>query len=382
MEKKPLSIVFVTNNYKPYAGGVAKSIEVFRDALQKQGHIVYVITLDFLGKKTKKEERVFRIFSPIRFLYKKNRMAVPWLPHKTIKKLIHELKPDIIHAHHPFLLGQSALKAARSLHIPIVYTFHTMYERYTHYIPLPQFLVKRYVKNIVRSFCNIVDGIIVPSKAIRDHLQRSTIETYSVVIPSPIKPYFFETHDTPQRLNNYFSLITVSRFVKEKNIPFLLDLFSKLDQTRYRFTLVGYGAEQKNLERYAYKILGLSKDNVAFVHKPDPDTLRSYYDQADLFLFASTSDTQGLVLAESMARGTPVVALHGPGQKDIIVSGVNGFLINSQQEMINVIERIANNKELHAMMCKQAVQTANNYAPDSLAHRLTEFYREILKRIK
>lgn len=383
MKNKPLTIVFVTNNYKPYLGGVAKSVEVCRDALQKEGHTVNIITLDFLGKKTEHEEGVFRVPSPIRFLYKKNRMAVPWLPHTTVKKLIKQLQPDIIHAHHPFLLGQSALKAARSLDIPIVYTLHTMYERYTHYIPLPQLLVKRCVQKIVKSFCASVDGIILPSRAIKELVQRSTLSTRTMVIPSPIKEYFFNNRQKPvNKSNTKFNLITVSRFVKEKNIPFLLDLFYKLDQSRYHFTLVGYGSEQENLERHAYTTLGLSKENVTFVCKPEPEALVAQYDQADLFLFASTSDTQGLVLAESMARGTPVIALHGPGQKDSIVSGVNGFLINTQQEMINVIERVAHSSELLAMMRKQAIETAKNYAPETLAHKLLDFYKEIINKVK
>jgi glycosyltransferase involved in cell wall biosynthesis len=287
------------------------------------------------------------------------------------------------------LLGQSALKASRALQIPLVYTYHTLYEEYSHYIPLPQYLVKRYVKKIVRSFCSSVDGIIVPSKAIKEHLQHSMIETRSTIIPSPIKPYFFTTcdfsssserakTDVSKDLNNPFKLITVSRFVKEKNIPFLLDVFSKLNQNNFSFMLVGYGAEQHNLENYAYNTLKLSPNAVAFVHKPEPEALRNYYDQAHLFLFASISDTQGLVLAESMARGTPVVALNGPGQQDCIVSGVNGFLVNSHQEMVNVINRIANNPELHAMMSKQAIKTAMQYAPDQLAQHLAEFYYTVL----
>ena len=220
---------------------------------------------------------------------------------------------------------------------------------------------------------------IVPSKEIKDHVQHSTIAKRTIVLPSPIKNFFLRPQAEKEK-KTQFNLITVSRFVKEKNIPFLLDVFSKLDQSRYHFTLVGYGAEQENLERYAFSTLGLSCENVTFVCKPEPEKLLDYYDNADLFLFASTSDTQGLVLAESMARGVPVIALNGPGQKDIIISGVNGFLVHSQQEMVNVIQRIADNTDLQEMMNKQAIKTAKNYASETLAKKLVTFYQEIIAK--
>src|SRR6266404_2396469 len=128
-----MRIFFVTNNYTPYSGGVIHAITATTDALRAQGHEVFIITLDFLGKPDKPQadpDYVIRIACPIKFMYKTNYMAIPWRPTHAIKQLIQQYKPDIIHVHHPFLLGVSALHAAQTYNIPCIFTYHTMYEDY------------------------------------------------------------------------------------------------------------------------------------------------------------------------------------------------------------------------------------------------------------
>lgn len=375
-----LRIAMVTNNYTPYAGGVVNSIHAHVQQLQELGHDVLIITLDFLGKEHNDPPYVKRVPCPIKFQYKNNHMAIPWRAHHHVKKLLLEYKPAIIHSHHPALLGDSACKVARKLKIPIVFTYHTLYEAYTHYVPLPERLTRPVIKKVVQEYCCAVDGIIAPSEPIKQMLAHQNIGTQTTVIPSGIHPLFIMPEFEPKRGNAQFSLLCVSRCMPEKNLPLLFDLVKELQKQleNFTFTLIGYGADYELLKRYAYQILGLSPQLVRFIHKPDKQTIARYYRASDLFLFSSQTDTQALVLAEAMASGTPVVALYGPGQESIIQQAENGFLVSSAQEMVDAIMKIAHNPDLHLQLQRGAWQTAQNYAPQVRTQELIGFYGRFL----
>src|SRR3990167_3661016 len=329
---KQLTIVIITNNYKPYSAGVVSSIIALAEGLKTEGHKVYIITLQFLDNH-EQEECVIRLNCPIKFKYHGNYMAIPWRPCYNLCKILKIIKPDIIHSQHPFYLGTFALKVARCHKIPIVFTYHAQYEKYVHYVPFPQVLSAMVIKKMALSYCKQVDAIIAPSQSMFNFLKSENINKKVIIAPSSINPIFFadqastslvtlsEQCETKVESNGKFKLITVSRFVKEKNIPFLLKMFSKLDLNKFEFFLVGFGVEQANLEKLA-RNLGII-NSITFVVSPEKSKIVELYKQADLFIFASNTETQGLVLAEAMACGTPAVALEAPGAVDIIKHGVN-----------------------------------------------------------
>ncbi len=376
---KKLRIVFVTNNYTPYSGGVVSSINASVHELHKVGHEVTIITLDFLGAQHNNPDYVIRVPCPIKFRYKTNPMAVPWWPQHHLYKIIKRFEPDIIHAHHPFLLGSEVLRVAKKLNIPIVFTYHTLYEAYLHYIPLPQFLTRYVTKRLVRSFCQRVDGIIAPSRAIKEYLQNAGVKTKTTIIPSSLQQQFL-TNKKPEKdisTNRPFRLLTVGRFVKEKNIPLLFDVFQLL-QGNYTLTLVGYGAEYETIKSMAYEQYQFTPDRVRFIHKPPQEQIIRLYREADLFLFSSTTDTQGLVLVEAMARATPVIAIDGPGQRDVIRNGQNGFLVESADKMAKMIDFIAQNNDLQVRLQDEAWKTAQKYEPEGLIEQLVDFYEQVM----
>ena len=265
-----MRIFFVTNNYTPYTGGVTSSITAITDGLRGRGHEVFIITLDFLGSAHNDPHYIIRIPCPIKFLYKKNHMAIPWRPTHAIFQLLKEYNPDIVHVHHPFLLGVSALRAARKIGIPCVFTYHTLYEQYAHYVPLPSLYSKPLIQSAVRHFCNKVDNIIAPSNTVKHSVQTQHITTPISVIPSPLRPLFFtNTNKSPRPplTNRPFQLIVVSRFVPEKNIPFVFGVFKHLPATM-QLTLVGYGSDYEALKITAFNTLQLPRERVRFVHKP------------------------------------------------------------------------------------------------------------------
>jgi len=377
MTSKKLRIALVTNNYTPYSGGVVSSINAFADQLMVLGHEVRIVTLDFLGDKHNDPPHVIRIPSLFRFRWGKIYGTVPWRMEKNVFHVLQDFKPDVVHTQHPFLIGWSALRAARKLSVSVVFTYHTMYERYAHYVPFYQPFVRSMTTKIVLRFCESVDFIIAPSNAIRLYLREKKIETPLTIIPSPLLSVFFGTPvaEKKNEKGERFNLLLVSRFVKEKDIPFVLDVVSKLDQQKFQLTLVGYGQEEESLRAYAYQTLGFTKDQVKFLIQPPKQKLAQLYQESDLFLFSSTSDTQGLVLAEAMAGGTPVVAVDGPGQQDIIKNGKNGFIVFSQDQMVEKIRQISGNAQLYKKLQHGAYTTAQFYSAQTLANWLVQVYR-------
>jgi len=375
-----LKIAIVTNNYKPYSGGLVSSIDSFSNELRTAGHKVIIVTLDFLGNNNGNEKDIFRIRCHVRFNYKNNPIAIPFNADNELLGILKDFSPDIIHSQHPFLLGISALKASKKLQIPIVFTYHTQYDKYLHYIPLPYKISEPIVKNLALNYCRKIDGIIVPSQSINNFLNEHSVNKNIQVIPSGILPVFLPQDFKIKEKKKVFHLLTVSRFRKEKNIEFLLEAFSKLDQNKFKFTLIGYGSDLEHLKNYAYQKLNLAESNVQFIEKPEKEIILSYYKSADVFIFSSVTETQGIVLAEAMANGTPVIAFDAPGSNDIIKNGFNGFLVNSLQEMIERILLIAENRRLNELLQFNAYKTGQEYSSEKTTAKLVNFYKLFIRK--
>lgn len=382
-DKKNLTIFMVTNNYHPYSGGVVTTIDSYAQELRMQGHKVIIVTLDFLGDKQIIDD-VVRIESPVRFKYCNNYMAIPWRPTKSLYDLAQKHKPDIIHAFHPFLLGPCALQVGRQLNIPVVFTYMTLYDQYLHYVPFPQTITKPITNYLVNDFCHKVNNLIVPSYSTKKYIEengitRSMSKVSLSILPEFLKETFALKEKTP---GEPFVVLFVSRFTPEKNVPFLLDTFKLLDQSKYKFVLIGYGSQTQELKDYAYNKLGLSANAVVFYIKPEKSVIRDWYDKADLFLFASKTDTQGLVLAEAMARGTPVIALKASGVVDIVQNGINGFMVDNAIEMAQKINIVCDNNSLHQTMQYHAWTTGNAYSAKNCTQSLLEVYYQTIAHSK
>ncbi len=372
-----MRVLFVSNNFTPYTGGVVSSIQALVKELQKDGHEIQLITLGFL-KHHDDPTWVRRLYCPIRFTYKTNPMAIPWRAKAQLARMLDAFKPDIVHVHHPFLLGLMAQAIAQQRKIPVVFTYHTIYEAYAHYVPLPQRLVRWYIKRAVLAFCKLVDGVIVPSSFIARYLKDQYISTPLVIIPSGLLPCFIAPPITKQSTDKPIQLLTVGRMVKEKNIKAALEVSYELmaQKIPFELKLIGYGAEYNQLKAYAYNTLQLPQSQVTFIHKPSKEVIAQAYKDADLFLFSSSTDTQALVLAEAMAGGTPVIALDGPGQRDIIKQGINGYILESPSVMVKRIKQLVDSREQLAKLSKGAYQTAQQYRPEMTAKEHIAFYKK------
>lgn len=381
-EAKRLHIGQFTNFYHPVVNGVVHSVSLFRAAMARAGHNVFVFAQhspDFEDE----DPFIFR-YPAIPIPTQADIPAVlPISP--SIDRVLPSLKLDVIHTHHPFLLGQVAASKAEELGIPLVFTFHTRYRDYTHYVPLPQETVQEFIKTAIDSwigdFMEKCHHIIVPSESMLDVLSDGFGLTEQVtVIPTGIelKPYEEADGEAVRREMGWgddIVLISVGRLAQEKNMQVLLEA-AALAMERHpnlRLVLVGDGPDRSRLEHLAGD-LGIA-ERVELEGRLPFDKVPALLKAADIFCFASVTETQGMVTAEALAAGLPVAAVEASGTRETVTDGVEGFLTeNNPQALADAICRIIENPEGARAFREAAIRKAKTFDIDFQAARMVEVY--------
>ncbi|MEK7953275.1 glycosyltransferase [Luteolibacter soli] len=326
-----MKIAMFTNTYLPHVGGVARSVQTLEEACRARGHEVRVIAPEFPGAEP--SPHVLRVpaiqnFNGSDFCV---RLPMPSL----VRDFMEEFKPDLIHSHHPFLLGDAALREGWKMKVPVVFTHHTLYERYTHYVPLDSEAIKRMAIQLATDYCNLCSTVIAPSESIAALLFDRGVTAPIRTIPTGIDNGAFEhgvgsSFRKRARIRREAVVIGhVGRLAAEKNLKLLTEAVIPCLHERpdALFLLVGDGdAREGMLSRFAEE--GLD-DRVHAPGKLMGSDLSDAYAAMDCFAFASQTETQGIVLAEAMAAGNPVVALDGPGVREIVRDGENGYLLRA-----------------------------------------------------
>jgi glycosyltransferase involved in cell wall biosynthesis len=298
-----------------------------------------------------------------------------------IRGLIPRLKLDLIHAQHPFLLGTYGLRVARRLSLPLVFTHHTLYEEYSHYIPLASGLARRWAIHLSVSFANQADLVIAPTRGLKDILRTRGVRTRIEIVPTGVEPDGEGVALVPSELDIPTTgkiLLSVGRLAKEKNLGALLEAFCRLslEFPDCYLVLVGDGDMRAHLEDMVGR-KGL-KDRVRFVGAQPRKALARYYRGAHLLLFPSLSEAQGLVVAESMAQGLPVVALRSFAVEDLIEDGVNGYLAEGMEVFVARIRELLLHEEKRRSFSQQAKEKAREFAAPALAERMLSLYQELI----
>jgi len=379
-------IAFFTNNYKPFVGGVPIAVENTAKALRRRGHRVLIFAPDYDGVE-EDEPDIFRVLSIKHFNDTPFSLPLP-MTLRPAYDLAALSEVDVVHVHHPFLLGMSGLQLARAYDAPVVFTYHTQYEKYIHYLPFPEKMTAELAVRLATRFCNSCDAVIAPSSDIKNILLSRGVEVPIHVIPTGVDLQRFRggranylqqklglPHETP-------ILLTVSRLAREKNIAFLIRAFARISNLNPlpHYALVGDGDARGELEHLAHE-LGCA-DRMHFVGALSGKELVSAYKSATLFVFSSLTETQGMVVLEAMASGLPVIALEAPGVRDFVVSGQNGYLIPNQDVSLFVaqVETLLKNSELMARLREQARKTARKWSLAASARKLESVYHGLLKR--
>jgi glycosyltransferase involved in cell wall biosynthesis len=325
-----MNILIFTNTFTPHVGGVARSVEAFTEEYRARGHRVLVVAPEF-PDMPQDEVDVVRIPAIQNFNASDFSVVLPI--HPQLSETIDAFRPDIVHSQHPFLLGMTAVRIARHRGLPLVFTHHTLYERYTHYVPGDSPALKRFAIELATGYANLADQVFAPSESIRDLLQQRGVVTPIAEVPTGVRLEHFAHGDgaafrrqmgIPQ---DAFVVGHLGRLAPEKNLEFLAravaDFLGSLP--RAHFLVIGTGPSENSL-RDIFAEAGVE----ARLHTAgilQQQALADALHAMDLFAFASTSETQGMVLTEAMAAGLPVVALDAPGAREVVRDQKNGRLL-------------------------------------------------------
>lgn len=374
-----MRIAMFTNTYLPHIGGVARSVNSLREDLRASGHKVIIVAPTFPGV-----DKVFELIDDVvrvPAVQKFNgsdfsvRLPVPG----ALNNLFDDLKIDLVHSHHPFLLGDTAVRVARRYDLPLLFTHHTRYEEYTHYISSDSPRMQEFAARLATEYGNLCSGVIAPSESIAELIRSRGVRVPVEVVATGVDTAEFAKHDN-QSIRRELSLPGdtliighVGRLAAEKNLGLLARcaarVLEKLPDSV--FIVAGEGPAQAQMVRELER--AKVAERAFFLGNCQGQRLVDVFAAMDCFVFASKSETQGMVLTEAMAAGTPVVALDAPGAHEV-VDDSNGKLLDSSADsetfaraVIDVLRR----EDLDAGI----KATAQRYSRDSMARRMLRFYR-------
>ncbi|MGF1547989.1 MAG: glycosyltransferase [Thiotrichales bacterium] len=379
-----MHFLYISDCFFPRVNGVSTSIDTFRKRLQAFGHRVSLVAPDYLDPGADDAD-IHRVKAGKVWLDPEDRLMRAAALRSTLDGIE---AVDLVHVQTPFMAHRVGVRFARIRGIPVVATYHTFFEEYLYnYIPgLPRNLLRLAARSFSRRQCAELDALIVPSTPMLDVLRGYGITTPATVLPTGLNMDDFTSGNGPAFRHaqgiaeNRPVIVYVGRVAFEKNIEFLLDVTLAVRRTLPDVLLLiaGEGTAVPHL-RHAAHARGLT-DHVRFVGYLRRDgELQGCYKAADVFVFASKTETQGLVLLEAMACGTPVVSTAHLGTREVL-AGCDGALIASDdchefaQQALAVLQAPA----LRAQLSAGALRHAAAWSDATLAERLAAYYREVI----
>ena len=380
-----MRILNFTNSYKPTIGGIEISIEMFRQGLIDAGHEVAIICPEH---KNYVDEAPYVFRAPSIDVPEKIADVAIGFPLQSLLNItVQGLKPDLIHSQHPFLFGDVAASFAEELGVPLVHTFHTRYDTYFQkYVPILPELAGKLANEMVISYLKKCNYLIAPTPGIRDFI----IDEYKVdipitPIPTPIDLSAYENLDGgPVRarlgLEEAEVLLCITRLFPEKNMDFLLRAFAIVAANRpaARLLIVGDGPAMNALQQQTKKLK--LENKIIFTGSVPHPHIPTYAAAADLFFFASQSETQGIVLVEALAAGKPVVALKASGVVDVLAEGGGIMTPPSEDALAEAAISLLTDDEQRQSLSQKAQQAAQRYSIAGATGRLIEAYEQALVR--
>lgn len=383
-----MRIGIFTDTYPPYINGVSTSVSMLENALRKKGHQVYIVTVNTENMRYKYEndEHIIRIPGVPIGIYDYRLTGV--YPLKAINK-IRKWNLDVIHSHTEFGVGTFARIIAKQYNIPLVHTYHTMYEDYVHYITKGYFnnTSKKIVEYLTNFYCNqTATELIVPTKKTYDLFKEKYKYTRNVhIIPTGIEvEKFYKENTDPAKLEEIrkkhglnkgdFVILYVGRLGQEKSVDVLIEAHQELTREyKAKLLIVGDGPDIDTYKNLVHKLK--IDDNVIFTGKVPWTEVTLYYQIADIFATASKSETQGLTVIEAMAASLPVVAVDDESFRNVIIDGLNGHLFDTKKEYKKYVKSFIDEPSKLQQFSKQARINADTYSSKYFVERVLDVYR-------
>ena len=382
-----MRIGIFSDTYPPFINGVSTSIRMLEDELRKKGHTVYIVTVNSESMKYKQEGQVLRIPGVPTGIY--DYRLTSFYPFKAFN-IIKEWNLDVIHTQTEFGVGTFARVIGKQLDIPVVHTYHTMYEDYVHYITKGhcKSSSKKIVEYITKFYCDkTIKELIVPTKKTYDLFkQKYKFDRNVHIIPTGINvENFYKENTDPREIEklkkklgikeNEKTLLYLGRIGKEKSVDFIIENHIKILEKfpNCKLIIVGDGPD---IDEYKELVKSLEINNkVIFTGKVPWEETKLYYNMADIFVTASKTETQGLTVVEAMAASTAVVAVDDESFNTTVIDDLTGYLFNTKEEYIEAIEKLLSSDELIERMGNQGRINSLAYSSSFFADRVLSVYK-------
>ncbi len=387
-----MRIGLFTDSYPPYINGVSTSVATLKRALEKQGHIVYVVTVsnNALKYEYDQEERIVKVPGiPIGIYDYRLSRIYPLSMINTMKNW----NLDVVHSHTEFGIGILARLFAKQFNIPLVHTYHTLYEDYTHYITHGYFekSSKKIVEYLTKFYCDktATELIVTTNKIYKLFREKYKFEKNIHIVPTGMEvEKFFEenvNHKDVDKLKKKlgiqrkdFVILFVGRLASEKNVEFLINCQKELVKSikNIKLLIVGDGPDKEKYEELS-KEKGL-ENNIIFNGKAAWEEMPIYYHCADLFATASTTETQGLTVIEAMASGIVPLCIEDEAFLSTVTDDLNGVIFKNEKEYCEDVLKLYKDTQLRNRISSQARIQAEHCSSKTFANRVLEVYERAI----
>jgi glycosyltransferase involved in cell wall biosynthesis len=381
-----MKIAIFTNNYLPNPYGVSGSVESFRKEFEKLGHEVYIFAPRWKGYADK-NPKVFRYPAIETNIKIKFPIAIPYS--SKISKILSNLEIDVIHSQHPNLLGSAAMRWARKKNIPLVFTWHTLYDQYAHFVPfVPPKLAAWFAIRNARNYANKCDVVITPTPSVGEIIRKWGVTNKNInAIPTGVEEKQFESPDRERVRKKYdikddeILLFVMTRLTAEKNMEFLVDATLDVLQNNANTKLMICGdgnIKEKLVEKV--ESAGLVDKTIFVGIVPDSEK-KNFYAAGDIFVYASKSETQGMVLTEAMYSGLPIVAVRATGVKDIVEDRKTGFLVlENKKEFGEAAQKLIDDGNLRKIFGEEGKKVAREkYTAKDSTLKMISVYEQAIE---
>ena len=387
-----MRIALFTETYLPHINGVVTHVKILRDGLLQQGHEVLVVTADYQTRHHYIKDGILHCPAIKSKRFYGYGVASPFSRRRL--KLVQDFHPDIIHIHNEFGIGLSGIFAAKQLHVPLVYTLHTMYDDYLYYVA-PRHLLraaKKVSHDYFRLLGNAATELTGPSPKCQEYFQQIGVKKDVNVIPNAVelddfspdrisaenKAAFRRRYQIP---DDVMIACFVGRLGHEKSVDVLLDYWARTitPEDKIMLCIIGGGPVQKELEQQA-KDLGIGS-MVVFTGAVPHDQMPPYYASCDVYVTASLSDTNSISMLEGMATGLPVLRRYDALNENVdqVRDGVNGYIFNSPEEMAAELRRVKNlSPEQLSILKASVIESVKRSGAEALANYTYNVYRKAM----
>ena len=381
-----MRVLLAVDKYYPAINGVITSVKNLKEALERKGHEVKVLTLSESVSTHIKDNVIYIGSVSVDRIYPDIRIKHPVM-RKNIQELI-EWRPDVIHTNTEF----STYKLSKDISIktgaPMVHTYHTDYEDYVHYLALSKKVGKPIVKRYIKHVTSYMQEIIAPTEKTKQQLLGYGINTKITVVPTGLDLTKYNAQYTEEDINklrlrhnlkcNIPTLIFVGRLGKEKNLLEIINYLSDYREKEFQFLIVGDGPDRKTIE-FQIATTGLSSKTI-FTGMVSQDDIALYYRLGSLFVSASQSETQGLTYIEALSSGLPLLCKKDDCLDNVLIEGKTGWSFNNEKEFKEHLTYFLSNPEEARNMSRNAKEFAIlSFSSDSFADNVLKIYENAIK---